>query len=147
MFDLNKLATDLITFSTVEFNYISINQKYCTGSSIMPQKKNCDVLEIMRANYSVLLGEEIKVKSLIANLISGYHRDLQLTKEPVIKAFKITSSSLEIISDILKTMTVNKKNCQKAMTKELYATEEAYMMVKDGVPFREAYKEIGKKYI
>ena len=146
MFDLNKLATDLMLFSMKEFNFIALPGEFCTGSSIMPQKNNPDVLELMRAKYHIVLGEEFKIKSLIGNLISGYNRDVQLTKEPLMNAIEIVKESLSIISLVLSGTKVNKDNCAKALTKELYATQEAYELVKEGMPFRQAYKEIGKKY-
>lgn len=147
MFDLNKLATDLITFSMQEFKYFSLPIEFCTGSSIMPQKKNPDVLELLRAKYHIILGEEFKIKSVISNLISGYNRDLQLTKEPTIKSINITISSLKIATLIVLKLKVNKLECKKAMTTELYATEDAYKLVLSGVPFREAYREVSKKFI
>ena len=146
MFDLNKLATDLMLFSMKEFDFVSLPGEFCTGSSIMPQKNNPDVLELMRAKYHIVLGEEFKIKSLIGNLISGYNRDVQLTKEPLMNAIEIVKESLSIISLVLSGTKVNKDNCAKALTKELYATQEAYELVKEGMPFRQAYKEIGKKY-
>ena len=142
MQDANKLATDLILFNTTEFNYVQLPSNYCTGSSIMPQKKNPDVLELVRANYHVVLGEEFKVKSLNSNLISGYHRDMQLTKEPVIKSFQITLQTINIMSAIVANMTINKKNCTTAMSEELYATQKVYELIKKGVPFRDAYLQV-----
>lgn len=147
MFDLNKLATDLMLFSMKEFGYIELPLEFCTGSSIMPQKKNPDVLELLRAKYHVVLGEEFKVKSLIGNLISGYNRDMQLTKEPLMNSIGIVKESLIIISLVVLGMKINKDNCEKALTMELYATQEAYELVKQGMPFREAYKKIGKNYL
>jgi len=146
MFDLNKLATDLMLFSMQEFGFIELPFDFCTGSSIMPQKKNPDVLELIRAKYHIILGEEFKVKSMIGNLISGYNRDMQLTKEPVMNSLDILENSLSIMSLIMSELKIQKENCEKAMTKELYATEDAYKLVKKGIPFRDAYKEIGKKY-
>ena len=146
MFDLNKLATDLMLFSMQEFGYIELPADFCTGSSIMPQKKNPDVLELVRAKYHIILGEEFKVKSMIGNLISGYNRDMQLTKEPVINSLDILQASLSIMTLIISGIKIQKENCEKVMTEELYATEEAYKLVKKGIPFRDAYKEIGKKY-
>ncbi|MFC1768119.1 argininosuccinate lyase, partial [Nanoarchaeota archaeon] len=142
MFDINKLSTDLILFSMQEFNYISLPEKFCTGSSIMPQKKNPDVLELLRAKYSIVLGEEFKIKSLISNLMSGYNRDLQLTKEPLTNSIEIMKNSLNIITILLDGITINEQNCEKAMTKDIYATEKAYKLVKNGTPFREAYKKV-----
>jgi len=147
MFDLNKLASDLILFNMNEFGYISLPKEFCTGSSIMPQKKNPDILELVRAKYHTVLGEEFKVKSLIGNLISGYNRDLQETKEPVMKSIDICKSCLQIMSLVVDGMNVNEDICKEAMTPELYATKDAYELVKKGATFRDAYGEIGKKYI
>ena len=146
MCDLNKLSTDLMLFSMSEFGYISLPKEFCTGSSIMPQKKNPDVLELIRAKYYVVLGEEFKVKSMIGNLPSGYNRDSQLTKEPLINSIEITKSCLKMMALVLSRLKINEENCSKAMTPELYATEEAYRLVKKGVPFREAYRKIGEKF-
>ncbi|MFH1306292.1 MAG: argininosuccinate lyase [Candidatus Micrarchaeota archaeon] len=146
MYDLNKLASDMILFSMPEFGYISLPTEFCTGSSIMPQKKNPDVLELMRAKYYVVLGEEFKVKNMIGSLISGYNRDTQLTKEPLINSVEITKSSLQMASLVVGGMKVNSQNCKNAMSKELFATQEAYKLAKKGMPFRDAYKKVGEKY-
>lgn len=146
MFDLNKISTDLILFSMPEFGYFELPEEFCTGSSIMPQKKNPDVLELMRAKYHIIISYEFQVKSMISNLISGYNRDLQLTKEPTLKGLEITKQCLLIMSLIFKKLKVNITSCKKALTEELYATEAVYKLVKKGTPFREAYKIISKKY-
>lgn len=146
MYDLNKLSSDLILFSMKEFGYFSLPREFCTGSSIMPQKKNPDVLELVRANYHVVVGEEMKVKGIIGNLISGYNRDMQLTKAPLINSIDVTKNSLKIMTLLLNELIINKSECEKAMSEELYATEEAYKLVKKGVPFREAYKQISEKF-
>ncbi|MAE42828.1 argininosuccinate lyase [Candidatus Woesearchaeota archaeon] len=145
MYDLNKLSTDLILFNMKELGYISLPIEFCTGSSIMPQKKNPDALELLRAKYHIILGEEFKVKSLIGNLISGYNRDIQLTKEPIITSLETTKDCIKIMALVLSKINVNKKKCKKAMTSELFATEEAYKLIKQGIPFREAYKKVSKK--
>ncbi len=140
MADLNKLASDLTMYNMVEFGLVTLPDKICTGSSIMPQKRNPDVLELIRAKYHVVLGEEVKVKSLISNLISGYNRDIQLTKEPLFTAIETTKSCLDITAFVLDGMTIDEEACKAALTDELYATEKAYELVKRGVPFREAYR-------
>ncbi len=140
MADLNKLASDLTMYNMVEFGLVTLPDKICTGSSIMPQKRNPDVLELIRAKYHVVLGEEFKVKSLISNLISGYNRDIQLTKEPLFTAIETTKSCLDITAFVLDGMTIDEEACKAALTDELYATEKAYELVKRGVPFREAYR-------
>jgi argininosuccinate lyase len=145
MFDLNKIATDLIIFSMPEFGYFVIPEKFCTGSSIMPQKKNPDVLELIRARYHLVNSCEFEIKNVTANLISGYNRDLQLTKQAVIKALEITEESLSIMIYMITNLKVDKKNCQKAMTEELYATDKVYQLVRKGVPFREAYMMVKKE--
>lgn len=146
MLDLNKLSTDLIIFSMKEFGYVALPVEFCTGSSIMPQKKNPDVLELMRAKYHVILGEEFKIKSMVSNLMSGYNRDIQLTKEPLMNSIEITKDCLKIMCLLLNKLRINENKCKEAMNDELYATEEVYKLVKEGTPFREAYKKIGKKY-
>jgi argininosuccinate lyase len=146
MLDLNKLATDLMLFNMQEFGFISLPKEFCTGSSIMPQKKNPDVLESIRAKYHVVLGEEFKVKSMISNLISGYNRDLQLTKEPVINSMETAKSCIKMMVLVVSKIKIDEKKCKEALTKELYATEEAYKLVKEGAPFREAYKKVSRKF-
>ncbi|PJA02476.1 argininosuccinate lyase [bacterium (Candidatus Gribaldobacteria) CG_4_10_14_0_2_um_filter_36_18] len=146
MFDLNKIASDLIVFSMPEFGYFELPKNFCTGSSIMPQKKNPDALELLRAKYHVVVSYEFQVKNTIGNLLSGYNRDLQLTKEPTMKGFEITKESLSVMSLIFKNLKVDKEKCNKALTKDIYATEKAYKLVEKGVPFREAYKIISENY-
>ncbi len=144
MFDLNKISSDLILFSIPAFGYFVLDERVCTGSSIMPHKKNPDVLEIIRANYFRVLSKEFEVKNIIGNLISGYNRDLQLTKKPVFEGFKITKNSLNAMQIVFQNLKVDKKNCKKAMTEELYSVEKVADLVKKGVSFREAYKQVSK---
>ena len=146
MFDLNKFTTDLMLFGMKEFGYIELSPEFCTGSSIMPQKNNLDVVELIRAKYHVVLGEEFKIKSLIGNLIFGYNRDTQLTKEPLMKSFELVKECLVIIASVVPNLKINKSNCEKAITDEMYATQETYELVKQGMPFRESYKKIGLKF-
>jgi argininosuccinate lyase len=144
MLDLNKLSADLMLFNMQ--GLVSLPEEFCTGSSMMPQKKNPDVLELVRAKYHVVLGEEFKVKSMISNLISGYNRDLQLTKEPVISSVEIAKSCIKMMILIVSKIKIDEKKCKEALTDELYATEEAYKLVKKGIPFREAYKKVSRKF-
>jgi argininosuccinate lyase len=146
MMDLNKIATDLIIFSMDEFGFFSLPKELCTGSSIMPQKKNPDVLELLRAKYHVVNGYSMQVKGIYSSLVSGYNRDMQLTKEPLLKSVEICIESLKIALVVFEGLIVNKDKCKKAMTSELYATEEALKLVKKGMPFRDAYKKVGEKF-
>jgi argininosuccinate lyase len=146
MFDLNKMASDLIFFSIPELNYFELPSEFCTGSSIMPHKKNPDVLELIRAKYHKIVSFEFEIKNIIANLISGYNRDLQETKEPVLKSFDIVNQSMKIMALILGGLRVNADQCAASLTDDVYATERAYELVKKGIPFRDAYKTIGEQY-
>jgi len=146
MLDLNKMSSDILLFSMSEFGYFELSANLCTGSSIMPHKRNPDVLEIIRASYHQLIAYEFEVKNIISNLISGYNRDLQLTKEPVINGFELIKNNLTAMELVLENIKVNSGKCKKAMTEDLFATEKAYELVKKGVPFRESYQEISKGY-
>jgi len=146
MFVMNKLASDLLLFSMEEFGFVEIPDSFCTGSSLMPQKRNPDVLECVRGSYSVVLGEECKIKSLVSNLMSGYSRDLQLGKGPLFRAFDTTLQSLEIMKMIVAGMKIDKNKCLSAISDDMLATKEAYMLVKKGMPFREAYRKTAQKY-
>jgi argininosuccinate lyase len=143
--DLNKMSADIIFFSIPEIGYINLSPEISTGSSIMPHKKNPDVLEIIRANYHKLTSFEFEIKSIISNLISGYNRDLQLTKEPMMKGFEITKECLLVMKTVIEQISVDEKKCKKALTEELYSTNSVYKLVKQGVPFRDAYKNIAEK--
>lgn len=136
----NRLASDLVLFNTAEFGFVELPAEYCTGSSIMPQKQNPDVLELVRASYHRLTAEMYLLLQLPANLPSGYHRDLQLTKEAVMRAVITCSDLVEAVGAVLDGASFNESRLREATTKELYATARALELVNEGVPFREAYR-------
>jgi argininosuccinate lyase len=144
--DINRLASDLIFFTMPGLDYFSLPGAFLTGSSIMPQKKNPDVLEILRAKYHELAAYEWQVRSIAVNLISGYHRDLQLTKEALMRGLAITHETLEMTAQVLANLSVNEKPCREAMTGELYAAEKACRLVEQGMPFRQAYRMVAEQY-
>jgi argininosuccinate lyase len=146
MLDLNKMSQDLIMFSMPEFGYFVMPREFLTGSSMMPHKNNPDVLEIMRANCNVVSSYEFMVKGVVSNLISGYNRDLQLTKEPVMRSFQISEKSISMMSLIMSRLKVDRERCRAAMTEELYATEKAYKLLGEGRAFRDAYRDVAKEY-
>ena len=146
LLDLNRVAADLVFFSMPEFGYFKLPTHLCTGSSIMPQKQNPDVLELVRAKYNEFSGAEWQLRQQMANLIQGYHRDLQLTKEPVFKGLDIGLDTVAIMTLVFQHLGVDAARCKAAMTPELYATEEAYRLVQQGVPFRDAYLETKKRH-
>ncbi len=143
MVTLGRFAQDMLLFTTSEFNFFVITDTLCTGSSIMPQKKNVDVMEILRARVHSVISLEQSVSSIIAGLPSGYNADYGETKAPLMKAVNIVSSSLALVALMLDSVTPNIEAMAKACTPELYATYAAYELVKKGVPFRDAYKQIG----
>jgi len=146
MLDINKLASDLVLFTLPSLAYFVLPDEFLTGSSIMPQKKNPDVLELLRGKYHEILAHEIQMRNTSVNLISGYHRDIQLTKEAVIHGFSTVLESIHVTGLIFQNLKVIEENCEVAMTDELFAAEKAYQLVQQGVPFRDAYREIGKQY-
>ncbi|HBE88164.1 MAG TPA: argininosuccinate lyase, partial [Elusimicrobia bacterium] len=144
MLTLNKLATDLVMFSMPEFGFVELPEKFCTGSSIMPQKKNPDVLELVRGKYHAVLAEEFKALSLAGNLPSGYNRDAQLGKGPLFAGLDAALASLGIMAKVTEGLRFVPERCRLAP--ELFATEEAYKLVKAGVPFRDAYRRVAGKF-
>jgi len=144
MYDLNRLASDLMLFNMREMAFVVLPEALCTGSSIMPQKQNPDVLELIRAKYHTVLGDEATIRHLSANLISGYNRDVQLTKGPLMRGLEATAQSLVMMARIVTEMEIDAERCRQAMGEELYATEKAYRLVREGVPFRDAYRQVAK---
>jgi argininosuccinate lyase len=145
MLTLNKLATDLLLFTMPEFEFFTFPENFFTGSSIMPQKRNPDFIELVRAKSSVMESYLFQVNNLIKNLPSGYNRDFQLTKKPLMEAFELTLSTLDVCILVMKGLNVNKENCIKMCTPEIFATDFAYDLVKKGIPFREAYRETARE--
>lgn len=142
---LNRLASDLVLFNTSEFAFVKLPAEYCTGSSIMPQKKNPDVLELARASFHRIIAEMHVLLTLPANLPSGYHRDLQLTKEAVMRTALSAGDLVEAMSNILAGVSFNEERLRHATTGELFATARALELVQQGVPFREAYRSAATK--
>ena len=140
---LSRLATDIITYSSESYRFFTLDDGVCTGSSIMPQKRNPDVAELIRGKHAEQTGLQATLQSIVMNLGSGYHRDLQLTKEPVIRSFHSTGQALEMTDLLIESITINASETEKACTQELFAAEAAYQIVKnEGLSFREAYKKI-----
>ncbi len=138
---LNRMASDLVLFNTQEFGFVELPPAFCTGSSIMPQKQNPDVLELVRAGYHRLLAEMHVLLTLPANLPSGYHRDLQLTKEAVMRCVLHARDLLTAMVQFLPNLRFRRDRMQAACTPALLATAEALSRVLEGVPFREAYRQ------
>lgn len=146
MTDLSRFSNELIIFSMDEFGFINIPPEFCTGSSIMPKKRNPDVLELLRARSSKVLSFYISTITTIKDLLSGYSRDLQETKEYLIKSLDITEECLKILVPLVKKMEANKERLVNSFTPELFAADEAINLAKYGIPFREAYKQINYNF-
>jgi len=141
---LNKLSSDLILFTMPEFNYFTLPDDLTTGSSIMPHKKNPDVLELIRAQIHQVLAQTQQVMNTNVNIISGYNRDVQLTKEPLIEGIHATKRCLKMMSLVLSGLKINKEILEESMSDELFSVKKAYELVKRGVPFREAYRIVSE---
>ncbi len=143
--DLGRMATDLLLFYTQEFTYISLAAEVTTGSSIMPQKRNPDVLELLRAasgTAQACLDESLMIT---AKLQSGYQRDLQRLKAPLFRAIDLAIDSVDIMAYLLDGVRFLPDNIE--LDDGIFATEQAYKLVTDdGVPFRDAYRQIAKRY-
>ena len=138
MLDVRKFSWDISLFVTQEFNLLSLDSKYSTGSSIMPNKSNPDVVEDMRANYSILAGHYSELENLIS-LPSGYHRDLQLTKRSLIHSLHAVSASLSLLPSLIKSIKINKARSHDFVDEDMKMTDQAYDLVQSGIPFRDAY--------
>ncbi len=140
---LSKTAQDLILFSLPEFGYFTLPAELCSGSSIMPQKKNPDGLELMRAKSGSVSAYAAQVKNIIRSLPSGYNRDFQETKEPFLKGCDLSYQCVGIMRLTIDKLEVNADNLRKAFTPEIFATDAALQLVSEGKSFRDAYKEVG----
>ncbi|MDP4008379.1 MAG: argininosuccinate lyase [Candidatus Peregrinibacteria bacterium] len=145
MLTLGKIANDLIWFTTKEFDFFVIDESLTTGSSIMPQKKNLDILEVLRANISIVLSCQMQIQIVSHNLLSGYNKDLKITKEALIKSFEIVISSLKIMQLVFEHLKAKKKVLSSSFSTEIFATDIVNEFVLKGMPFREAYQKVGRK--
>lgn len=142
---LSRLAEDLIIWSTKEFDFVEIDEAFCTGSSLMPQKKNPDVLELVRGYAGRLYGNLVSVLTMMKGLPLTYNRDMQLDKEPLFNSFEIVSSELKVLAGLIKTLKFNKKKIEEQLKDEsLYATDLVYYLVDKKIPFKEAHNIVGK---
>ncbi len=141
---LSKLAMDTCLFLNQNFAFISFPDELTTGSSIMPHKKNPDVFELIRAKCNTLQSLPNEIALLTTNLPSGYHRDFQLLKEKVFPAFRTLNDCLEMTGLMLSHIKIKDNILVDEKYKFLFSVEEVNKLVLSGVPFRDAYKKIGK---
>lgn len=142
---LEKLACDLILYATAEFGLIALPEAFTTGSSIMPQKRNPDVVELLRAHAARLRSRVVELEWVTGKLPSSYHRDLQLTKEPALRAAAEIATLLQISGRLVHEFRLVPDRLDAACRPELYATQAAYALVQAGVPFRDAYRQVAQE--
>jgi argininosuccinate lyase len=140
---LSKMAQDLILFSLPEFGYFRLPDSLCSGSSIMPQKKNPDGLELIRAKSASVSSCAFQIKSIVRSLPSGYNRDFQETKEPFLRGLRISGLCIKVMDLTVSSLEVNADRLMKAFTPDIYATDAALELVAGGMSFRDAYREVG----
>jgi argininosuccinate lyase len=139
--DLRRLAWDLSLFTTHEFGFVKLPVQYCTGSSIMPNKNNPDTVELLRAVHGVVQGAQTELASVLS-LPSGYQRDLQATKPPLMRAFGKGLQALDLLPDLLAGFEWQTKRMRESISSEMLATDLALDLAREGIPFREAYKTV-----
>jgi len=145
MQDLGRMASDLLMFYTQEFAYVTLAPEVTTGSSIMPQKRNPDVLELLRASSATAHACLDESLMITAKLPSGYHRDLQRLKSPLFRSIDLAVDSVDIMAYLLQGLEFLPDNIQ--LDEGIFATAEAYRLVtEDGIPFRDAYRQVAKRY-
>lgn len=145
MQDLGRLAADLVLFSMAELGFVELASELTTGSSIMPQKKNPDVFELVRGRNATAQACLHEALAIVAKLPSGYHRDLQLLKAPLFRGIDLAEETCAVMAHALPGVVFRRDRIR--LDPSLYATEEAYRLVLDeGVPFRDAYRRVAAKH-
>ena len=145
MLDLGRLAADLVLFATAEFAFVSLPAGMTTGSSIMPQKRNPDVFELVRGRTATAQGCLFEALSVTSKLPSGYHRDLQLLKAPLFRGIDLATETLAILTAALPEVRFHPERIR--LDPGLHAAEEAYRLVmEEGISFREAYRRVGERF-
>ena len=144
MMHLSRLSEEIILWSSKEFNFIELDDSFCTGSSIMPQKKNPDAAELIRGKTGRIYGNLINLLTMIKALPLAYNHDMQEDKEPLFDTVSTLNTSLFLMSKMIETMQINKEKMEKGTKGDFStATELADYLVKKGLSFREAHKLVG----
>ncbi len=145
MMHLSRLAEELILWCSWEFRFVEFDDAFTTGSSIMPQKKNPDIAELVRGKTGRVYGSLVTLLTVMKALPLAYNKDMQEDKEPVFDALDTVGTCLPVFTEMLKTMTVNSENMRSAAAEGfINATDCADYLVKKGLPFRDAYTIVGR---
>ncbi len=141
---LSRLGEDLVLYSTAEFGFIAMDDAYATGSSLMPQKKNPDAMELARGKSARLIGDLTILLTTLKSLPSSYDKDLQEDKEPLFDAVDTLDALLPVVAGVIRTMRVNADKMRAALDASMLATDLADYLVRRGVPFRDAHRKVGE---
>lgn len=145
MMHLSRLAEDLILWNSSEFGFITLADEYATGSSLMPHKKNPDMLELTRGKAASVFGGLVSVLAMMKGLPLAYNRDMQEDKKPLFEAIAVAEGSLSVLSGFVETLRVNRDACARAINDSfLYATDLLEYLVRRKVAFRDAHDIVGK---
>lgn len=144
MTHLSKMSEDLIIYSTKEFGFVTLSDAYSTGSSLMPQKKNPDSLELIRSKTGRVFGQCSGFLMTLKGLPSTYNKDLQEDKEAMFDVFDTICAVLQVATGVISTLLINKESMEKALSPDMLATDIAYYLVRKGMPFRQAHGVSGK---
>jgi argininosuccinate lyase len=145
MTHISRLSEEMVIWSSQEFQFIELDDSFCTGSSIMPQKKNPDVPELLRAKTGRTYGNLIGLLTVLKGLPLAYNKDMQEDKEGMFDTVETLEGSLQLLAPIIETMTVNKEVMRKALDQDFSnATDIADYLAAKGLPFRDAHEVIGK---
>jgi argininosuccinate lyase len=142
MLDLSKWAQDVLLYTTREYGFFQAPQELCDGSSMMPQKRNLSALELVRARAQTVIALQGQMLSTLAGLPSGYNMDYQETKAPLIEALHLCQESLAIVGLFASRIEPDEERLRQACSAELFATDRALELARQGVPFRDAYVQI-----
>ncbi len=141
---LSRLAEQLILFSSREFSFVTLSDAYSTGSSLMPQKKNPDTLELARGKSGRLVGNLVSLLTVLKGLPSTYDKDLQEDKEPVFDSFDTLRATVPVLSGTVRTLQLNTQSMRAQLEAGLLATDLADYLVQKGMPFRQAHEVVGR---
>lgn len=141
----SRFARDLVLYANPQFGFINLPERFTTGSSIMPQKKNPDVAELVRSSVHSIQSCLNEVLSLSSSVSSGYHRDFQRLKYPLVRGVSLVKDIIRILSYIVEDLQFNDEKINAACNKDIYATKRALELVNLGIRFRDAYKKVAQE--
>lgn len=145
LLDVRRFAWDLSLYSMPEFDYVTLPEQFTTGSSIMPNKRNPDLVELLRGAYCVIQGASTELQSVLS-LPSGYHRDVQHTKAPLLRAVDCGLAALALMPRLVDELGINAERMRAKLEPAMYATDRAIELAAEGLPFRWAYQRVNEEY-